>query len=152
MRSTYPEEEKIMAGQVPTYEGEGVARRKRAKPVKLKASNHETSPSAGMGDWTEIPDVANQIQEPSAYKLGTQEAMVLDLSDPKDLKKYNDILSLSVSPKANLVITEKDIKFVEKTGNWKVLMTVQHVLFKKIFKKGLKPDTLEAQEQLQQSI
>lgn len=125
--------------------GSGVTRRKPPKPVKIKVAENVV-PLEMAGDWADVPDVANQLQEPGAYKLGKVEAMILDLSLVADLTRYNEILSNQASPKANIVIVEKDIKFIEKTGSWKVLMTIQHVQFRKIFKKGLKPDALEAQD------
>ena len=125
--------------------GSGVPRRKPSKIVKLKV-HPDVTPLSEMGDWSDVPDVANQIQEPDAYRLGKQEVMVFDLSKPEDLTKYNELLTNSASAKANIAILEEDRKFGEKSESFKVYVKVQHVQFKKLFKKGLKPDTVEAQE------
>jgi hypothetical protein len=130
--------------------GSGITRVKRPKPVKLPIT--QDTPLSAAGDWSDTPEIDNQIQEPSAYKLGKKEIIVLDLSLPQDLKRYNEILTNEASPAASMAIVAKDEKFVEELQNWKVLLTVQHVKFKRLLKKGIKPANVEAQEERQRDV
>ena len=138
--------------------GQGIKRVKRPKPVKIPVDPATTPVSeisqaaADLGDWTTVPDVAGMLNKPEAYRLMAQEALILDLSKAEELKKYNEILTQAGSAKANILILEKDVKFVEELQSWKVLITIQHVQFKKLFKKGHTPEKFEEQQELLKSI
>ena len=146
-----------MASQ-PASVGRGIKRMPRAKPVKLPV-NPDTTPleeaklgGADSGDWTGTAEVAGMLNEPGAYKLAKREALVLNLALAPDLERYNDILTRSAMESGNILVISEEKKYVEEIQNWKVFLTIQHVVFKKLFKKGKKPDTLAAQEALQQTI
>ncbi len=128
--------------------GQGIRKLPRTKPVKWKA-DPETTPlaEAAAGDWMSEPQVDNQMQNEKLFRMGKQEAMVLDLSNAADLIKYNEMLTRASSAKANIVILDEQKQFVEKLQSWKVLLKVQHIEYRKLFKKGMKPDSVEAQEQ-----
>jgi len=136
--------------------GTGYKLTKQVKPTKIKVNLEKTPVSEVAAeanvDWLDYPQIKDQISNPDAYRLTKQEVMVFDLSKVDQLKAYNDILTMAASNKANIVVLEESREFSEKSDNWKMFVKVQHVEFKKIFKKGLKPDTVEAQEQLQQSV
>jgi hypothetical protein len=128
--------------------GQGVPRVPRVKPCKIRVTPEKTPVSmlADEGDWTSTPDVAGLINNPDACTPVGQEVMVFDLSKPEDLQKYNEVLTNAYSPKANIFVLNEEVKFGEKTETFKVYLKIQRMKFKKLFKKGGKPDKFEEQE------
>ena len=119
--------------------GQGLPRRhsQHVSPEDPEAKKAEPipGPEHQLDDsWTDRPQLKDQIsrEEGTYWKFDRTEAKVFNLDDPVQLAPYNELLTNSTRPDANLVILEKESKWSEKTDSWKVLVEIQHIRFRKI--------------------
>jgi len=66
---------------------------------------------------------------PESLKLDRVETKVLDFNIPEQLEDYNRINTESVNPDLGLTIHFQELKFSDKTDNWKALVQVHHYKF-----------------------
>jgi hypothetical protein len=118
--------------------GQGVPRRhsQHVSPEDPDAKKKEETPPDHTldDDWTDRPQLKDQIQreEGSYWKFDRTEAKIYDLSNPEQLAAYTAMLTESTRPDANLVILAKESKWSDKTDNWKILVEIQYIRFRKI--------------------
>lgn len=118
--------------------GQGVRRHKQfvapsdpETPPKSKESLPDHTLEA---EWVDRPQLKDQIrQEEGMYwKFDHTEVKIFDLAVPDQLAGYNALLTGSTKPDTNMALLRNKSKWCEQTANWKVLVEVQYVLFRKI--------------------
>lgn len=93
-------------------------------------------------DWIDRATVEGQIQIKGAFKHDRTETLVFDLTLPEELKSLNELQTKSKDPFTNTFIMQREQHFCEKTGNWKVLLTVSYVKYKRMVKGTKKPQQI----------
>ena len=78
--------------------------------------------------------MANQLQNSDLWKQVAQEVRIFDRSFAEQLDAYNKLLTQVQQPKTNLFIRDTDRQFSQANSNWKVLVTVVTVKFRKLIK------------------
>lgn len=84
------------------------------------------------------PIVKDQYTNPAwrrTWRQSAPQVAVYDLTDPDDLRKYNEMLTLSEPPTApQKFIIRTQEQFDEKKGSWKVFVMYRTITYKKILK------------------
>jgi len=85
----------------------------------------------GVPQWGD-PSVQGQISNEASWDLKGAYVKVLDLSDSKDLKFYEDLLSATMAQDPVKVIIDQERKFSEQTNNWLVYVNYVEIVYKKL--------------------
>jgi hypothetical protein len=86
-------------------------------------------------EWIDKPSFAGQMSNPAYWKVDKVETRVFDFSDTKQMEEYSALMSKSILPDSNFAVVINERQFCAQTGNWKVLVELQYVKFRKLLKK-----------------
>ena len=85
-------------------------------------------------EWIDECPVEGLFSIPEMWKKENIKSYVLDMSKPKDLKEYSDILNRADQTDPNLVILDEQKQFCQNIENWKIFITTANILYKKLIK------------------
>jgi hypothetical protein len=105
-------------------------RARKVTPLRVPPTQAVDSPD----DWSETPTIKNQIGQPELWRITGEEVKVFDLAISEDVKLYNDLLTICNKPETNKFIRDRKIESFQQTSNWKVIVHVCTIQFKKLLK------------------
>lgn len=85
-------------------------------------------------EWIEECPIEGLFAIPEMWKKEGIRTHILDMSKPKDLKEYSDILNKADKTDPNLVILDEQKQFCQNIENWKIFITTSNILYKKLIK------------------
>ena len=84
--------------------------------------------------WMDKPQMVGQYLDATACRLARCEVRIFDFSIPKELSAYNDLLTRTSDPDhSNEFVGSPEMKYSEITDNWKAMVLVRTMQFKKLF-------------------
>lgn len=104
------------------------------QPAELSEASEEVVPQEERkrrSAWSEEPSTEQQmLTDIDTVRLVKPQADVLRLSNPEELKKWNDILTKADGGAPSIVITESERNFYE--GSYVIYVSFSRVEYKKI--------------------
>ncbi len=81
--------------------------------------------------WAATPSISSQaMRAPDTVRLAGLQSAVLNLSEPADLKRWNDILACTEGDSASMMITESERNF--HNGTYVLFVTYGRLEYKRI--------------------
>lgn len=84
-----------------------------------------------IASWGSSPSVEGQFQEASQWRKSGTHIKIFDLSKEKDLNNYSDLVSKAYQDDPSVIIVDEDKQFCKTTENWKILVQVVQIEYKK---------------------
>jgi hypothetical protein len=95
----------------------------------------------GPAEWLDHPTVEGQWKSPHLIKVVKVETRIFDLGNADQLQAYNQLLTetsdLNSSP-LHLIFSER--QFCQNSENWKVIVGIHHLKFRRMTPKTIKKD------------
>ena len=85
-------------------------------------------------EWVEECPVEGQFHVEGMWKRGNTKTLILNLSKEKDLKTYSELLNDSSKDDPSVLILDEQKQFCQTIENWKVLITVSEIFYRKLVK------------------
>lgn len=104
-------------------------------PVPKREEEPDVYSLDGKIEWSDTPTFPDQITRgPKYWKLDRMEAKVFDLSKPEDMEAYSKLLTDTALPGTNKAIVTSDRKYDDVIHSWRVLVEIQYIKYRKLFK------------------
>ena len=81
--------------------------------------------------WAPSPSTEGQFQEESQWRKSGTSIKVFDLSNEDHLANYSDLISKAYQDDPSVIIVDEDKQFCKTTENWKILVQVVQIEYKK---------------------
>lgn len=92
------------------------------------------SPKDAKYEWVEECPIAGLFHVEGMWKKGDTKTLILNLSKEPDLNKYSEILNDSAKDDPSVLILDEQKQFCQTIENWKVLITVSEIFYRKLIK------------------
>jgi len=86
----------------------------------------------GKSVWDEQASVEGQANRSDAWKIEDVTTRVYDMSNSKDAKAYQQLLTDSYKEDPLRVIIEQERKFCSELSNWKIFVISANLSYKKL--------------------
>ena len=135
--SQFNRSDSIVRGSDAATVGVGIRHHQYVPPSpKHDPSDPEvTDTTDRLDEWIDKPSIVDQIQNAHHWKLDRIEVKVFDFSVKDEVVAYSTLMTACNKPDTNCVVMSQDRQFCAQTGNWKVLVELQFVKFRRLLAK-----------------
>jgi hypothetical protein len=81
--------------------------------------------------WGSAASTEGQFQEETQWRKSGTSIKVFDLSKDEHLANYSDLVSKAYQDDPSVIIVDEDKQFCKTTENWKILVQVVEIEYKK---------------------
>ena len=85
----------------------------------------------GVEQWGK-PSLQGQFSDTQTWRIEEVLVRVYNLSNEKDTKDYQEVLSSTYSEEPELIVLEQDRIFCEKESTWKIFVVSAKIEYKKL--------------------
>jgi hypothetical protein len=86
-------------------------------------------------EWVDHATMEGQLLSADQWKKGDTKVLLLDLSKSEDLEKYSSLVNASSVEDPALIILDENKQFCNSSENWKILLTITNILYKRVIPK-----------------
>ena len=83
-------------------------------------------------EWADECPVEGLFKDHNMWRQGNSQTLILDFQKPDDLERYSSLLNKAMATDPVVLIIDEQKQFCQTAENWKVLLSIAKVQYRKV--------------------